>query len=201
MIAIKRQIRNVFWIWLLLLPLQTVNANAYREGKKIVKVGDAGLMVTPPRDWNRLSLKPGKFAEIWTLDGEQLNDVTFYSGVVSGQPIIRERNKKRDPLPKFRDDALLIEVPELLEKTYRAHKRIGSFAMAKLQPGQFLGHEGIHFTYDYTDQNGLPKKGEAKATIVAKKLYMVTFDAPRLHYFDRTLSDFHALAESAVLKK
>ena len=29
---------------------------------------------------------------------------------------------------------------------------------------------------------------------------MLTFDAPRLHYFDRTVGDFRALADTATLR-
>ena len=125
-----------------------VHANAYREKEKISKIANSSMTVTPPRDWNRLSIKPGKYAEVWTLDGEQLNDVTFYGGVEPGAPLVRERNKKRDPLPQFTATTLLIEVPELLEGTYRAYKKIGSFALTNTQPGQFLGRDGVHFTYD-----------------------------------------------------
>ncbi len=177
------------------------DANAYREQGKLAKVGDSGITVTPPRDWNRLDMKPGKFAEIWTLDGEQLNDVTFFGGVTAGQPIVKERNKKHNPLPKFRSEMLLVEIPELLEGTYRAHKGIGSFTLTSSAPQKFLDHDGVLFTYQYTDNDGLPRKGEARAAIINKKLYMVTFDAPRLHYFDRTASDFRALADTAKLTK
>ncbi len=201
MIALVRQMHLLACLCLMTMTATASYANAYRESGKIVKVGDSGITVTPPRDWNRLDLKPGKFAEVWTLDGEQLNDVTFYGGVASGQPIVRERNKKRDPLPKFREDALLIELPELLEGTYRAYKRIGSFTLTNSTPSDFLGQKGVLFTYDYTDQDGLPRKGEARATIISKKLYMVTFDAPRLHYFERTLGDYRALADTARLSK
>ena len=176
-----------------------VYANSYREEGKIEEIADSGMTVAPPRDWNRLSIRPGKYAEVWTLDGEQLNDVTFYGGVEPGAPIVRERNKKRDPLPKFTATTLLVEVPELLEGTYRAYKKIGSFKLTITRPGQFLGREGVHFTYDYTDQDDLPRKGEARAVLIDKKLYMVTFDAPRLHYFDRTLSDFRKLAEATKM--
>lgn len=201
MIASLRLTRLLALNFLIFGTATSAFANAYRESGKLAKVGGSGVVVTPPRDWNRLDLKPGKFTEIWTLDGEQLNDVTFYSGVTSGQPIVRERDKKRDPLPKFRSDALLIEIPELLEGTYRAYKRIGSFTLINSKPSQFLGQNGVQFSYDYTDQDGLPRKGEARAAIVSKKLYMVTFDAPRLHYFERTLADYRALADTAQLTK
>lgn len=174
-------------------------ANAYREKGKVAEVANSGMTVTPPRDWNRLDAKPGKHAEVWTLDGEQLNDVTFYGGVEPGTPLVKERDKKRDPLPKFTASTLLIEIPELLEGTYRAKKQIGGFTLTGSKPGLFLGQQGVNFTYEYTDQDNLPRKGEARAALVGKKLYMVTFDAPRLHYFNNTLADFRALADTAKL--
>ena len=157
------------------------------------------MTVTPPRDWNRLDAKPGKSAETWTLDGELLNDVTFYGAIEPGKPLVRERSKKRDPLPKFTRSTLLAEVPELLEGTYRTYKSIGMFSITNATPDRFLGKDGVRYTYDFTDADELPRKGEARAAIVDGKLYMATFDAPRLHYFDRTIADFRALADTAVL--
>ncbi|MEH3047941.1 hypothetical protein [Sphingomonas adhaesiva] len=176
-----------------------VYANAYREKGKVVRIKDSALSVTPPRDWNQLGVKPGKFAETWTLDGEQLNDVTFYAGVEPGQPIVRERNRKRDPLPKFQASTLLIEVPELLERTYRAQRQIGTFTVTASRPQPFLGKDGVVFAYDYLDSDDLPRKGEAVAAIVNGRLFMVTFDAPRLHFFDRKVDDYRALVASATL--
>lgn len=181
-------------------PIDRALANAYREKGVITQVGKSGLVVTPPRDWNRLSVKPGKFAETWTLDGEQLNDITFYTGVIPGSPLVREVNKKRDPLPKFTREMLLAELPELLGGTYRAYKKISTFTLTGSQRDLFLGHEGIKFSYQYIDVDGLPRRGEAKAVIIDAKLHMITFDAPRLHYFDKTLPDFRALSDTAVIK-
>lgn len=177
-----------------------VNANAYREKGKSFKVADSGMTVTPPRDWNLLSIKPGKYAETWTLDGEQLNDVTFYGGVEPGKPLVRERSKKHDPLPKFSEATLLIEVPELLQGTYQAYKKISDFTVTASNPGKFLGRDGVHFSYEYLDDDNLPRKGEARAALINKRLYMVTFDAPRLHYFERTVLDFRALADATSLR-
>ena len=186
---------------LVALSAGAAQANAYREKGKVAEVADSGVTVTPPRDWNRLDAKPGKYTEVWTLDGEQLNNVTFYGGVEAGAPLVKERDKKRDPLPKLTASTLLIEVPELLEGTYRASKQIGGFTVTGSKPHRFLGQEGVNFTYEFTDGDDLPRRGEARAALIGKKLYMVTFDAPRLHYFDRTLADFRALADTAKLGK
>lgn len=191
-------IARLLSIALCLSAATAASANAYREKGKVVQVAKT-MSVTPPRDWNRLRGNPGKYAETWTLDGEQLNDVTFFGGVVSGDPLVRERNRKREPLPKFRSNMLLVEVPELLGGTYRAYKKISNFSVTNSKPDRFLGRDGMRFTYEYTDEDNLPRKGEALAALIKGKLYMVTFDAPRLHYYDRTLGDYRALAETATL--
>ena len=182
-------------------PMATGAADAHglRERGQAVAIAKSPVTVTPPRDWNRLDGRPGKFAETWTLDGEQLNDVTFYTGVESGEPLVRERNRKREPLPKFRSTTLLAEVPELLEGTYRAARGVATFTVTTAQPGSFLGKPGIRFTYAYTDADELPRMGEARAVLIGGKLYMATFDAPRLYYFDRFVGDYRALADSAAL--
>lgn len=177
----------------------TALANGYREKGKAVAVASSKMVVTPPRDWNRLSIKPGKRAETWTLDGEQLNDVTFYGGIEPGDPLIREVNKKRAPLQKLTQSTLLVEIPELLEATYRTAKEIGSFTLSSSSPDRFLSHEGIRFTYEYVDNDNLHRKGEARATLVEGVLYMTTYDAPRIHYFDKSLSDYRALSDTATL--
>lgn len=174
-------------------------AHSLREHGEAVSVADSRMSVTPPRDWNRLSGNVGKNTESWSLDGAQLNEVTFYGGIPAGKPLVKERNRKDHPLPKVGSNMLLIEVPELLEGTYRADREIGDFEVVSSAPGEFLGHDGIHFSYQYVDQDQLTRKGEARATIINGRLYMVTFDAPRLHYFDQTADDFRALADSARL--
>lgn len=182
-----------------LLMTSPASANGYREQGKTVKVAKSDLHVTPPQDWNKLSIRPGKNAETWTLDGEQLNDVTFYGGIAPGKPLVKERNKKREPLPKMKEDTLLIDIPELLEGTYRAYKQIGIFKLTSTEPSKFLGLDSVKFTYEYVDADNLTRLGEGHASIVEGELYMATFDAPRLHYFAQGLDAFHALVGTARL--
>lgn len=172
-------------------------AHKLRENAIPVAVADEGFVVTPGRDWNRLDGNAGKRTESWTLDGAQLNDLTFYGGIEAGKPLIRERNKKTDPLPKFTASTLAVEIPELVEGTYRTAKEIANFEVTASEPTRFLGQEGISFTYQYLDGEQLVRKGEARAAIIGGKLYMMTFDAPRLRYFDRSVAEFRRIADSA----
>src|SRR3546814_3117622 len=63
----------------ILLLASPAAAHKLRVSGEAVAVADSGVTVTPGRDWNRLDAKAGKNTETWTLDGEQLNDVTFRS--------------------------------------------------------------------------------------------------------------------------
>lgn len=176
------------------------HAHKLHEKGATVAVANSAVSVIPSRDWNQLNARIGKNTETWTLDGEQLNEVTFYGGIAAGMPLVKERNKKRDPLPKFTTETLLVEVPELLERTYRTYKDIGTFQLISTKPGTLLGKDGVFFTYEYSDADELTRKGEARAAIVNGKLYMVTFDAPRLNYFSKVVGDFRVLADTAVLR-
>lgn len=184
----------------LLLVATAAPAHKLRLRGEAVAVAGSTVTVTPSRDWNTLSRKVGKNTETWTVDGEQLNDVTFFAGIPAGMPLVRERSKKRDPLPKFTKTTLLVEIPELLEGTYRTYKNSGSFRLLSSEPARFLGKDGVSFAYEFIDVDELTRRGEALAAIIDDKLYMITFEAPRLNYFDAMASDFRALANSAVLR-
>jgi len=181
------------------LPPSVATAHKLRAQGVAVTIADSPLTVTPRRDWNRLDGNIGKHTETWTLDGGQLNDLTFFAGIEPGKPLVRERRKKREPLPKFGSTTLLAELPELFEATYRDYKQIADFRMVDIQPATFLGQQGVVFAYEYVDQDELTRKGEAHAAIIGGRLYMVSFDAPRLHYFDRGIQDFRRIVESARL--
>ncbi|WP_414899808.1 hypothetical protein ACMT1E_09190 [Sphingomonas flavalba] len=180
-----------------LLLVGAADAHKLRTAGERVTVADSKMAVTPSRDWNRLGIKAGRHAETWTLDGTQLNDLTFYGGIAPGEPLVRERSRKHDPLPRFAAETLLVEIPGLLEGTYRTYKQIGTFAVQSVDPVRFLGHDGVHFTYQYTDDDQIVRRGDAQAAIVDGRLYMVTFDAPRLHYFDRDAGAADAVMDSA----
>ena len=141
-------------------------ANSLREKAKPAVVAKL-IKVTPPRDWNKLTFTPGKHTETWTLDGTQLNDVTFYAGIAPGEPLLREVSKKRKPLPKLTAATLLVEVPELLEGTYRSAKDIGSFTVTASTADRFLGQNGIRFAYEFVDDDNLPQPGALDRLLAA----------------------------------
>ena len=58
----------------------------------------------------------------------------------------------------------------------------------------------MRFSFEYTDNDELTRTGEARATIIKGKLFMMTFEAPRIGYFEKHLPEFTAIAGSARLR-
>lgn len=166
------------------------------------KIAKGAFSASAQSTWNRLDQKEGKYQEIWTIDGEQLNQIMFFGGVPVGEPLLKERNKKLDPLPKVAGNMLLPDIPILLERTYRTHYATTSMEIGLQEPATFAGMEGIHFEYRFTPiDDEVERKGEAFAALKDGKLYLVAFEAPVLHYFDKSVGEFKAIMKTLKLRR
>lgn len=186
---------------LLLLALLSAPVSA---GNKLVPSGTrvavakSAMTVAPPSEWNRLSARPGRNSETWTIDGDALNDLTFYGGIPAGKTLFREVDRRNRPLPHVSATMIVTDIPALVENSYRVALNTPLFAVDSLEPALFAGHQGVCFTYSFTRPGeDLPRKGEARAALVGGKLYMITFEAPRLHFFDRSVEAFRKVADTA----
>jgi hypothetical protein len=165
-----------------------------------VAVAKSGLTVTPGIDWNRLGARPGRNAESWTLDGLSLNDVTFYGGIANDTTLFRDAKKKTDPLPRFSSTMLVPDIAQLFESSYRVSNGTSLMAIDTVEPATFAGKPGFHFTYNFVVQGEeVRRKGVADGAIIDGKLYMITYEAPVIHYFDAGAAAAQALVASAQL--
>jgi hypothetical protein len=163
-------------------------------------VAKSGLTVSPSQDWNRLGGRVGRNAESWTLDGLALNDLTFYGGVANDTTLFREVNKKEAPLPRFSSTMLIPDVVQMFEASYRVANGTSLMSIDSVAPASFAGNPGFRFTYNFTVQNEEVKRlGEARGAIVGGKLYMITFEAPVIFYFDRDVAAFRKIADGASI--
>lgn len=165
-----------------------------------VAVAKSAMTVAPASDWNRWSVRPSKRGEIWTLDGIGLNELSFFGGVVPGEAIYRERDKKDEPLPRFDARMLGPELVQAVEGSYRILLRTSLFAIDEVAPSTLGGHPGVRFAYRYTVQDEeVRRKGEGRAAIVGGQLYLITFAAPEIHYFDAGIAEARAIMDSAQI--
>ena len=160
-------------------------------------IAKSSMSATPDGEWNRLGRKDGKLVEVWTKDGDGLNKVMFIGGVPSTQPLFKEANKKERPLPKVSENMLLTDIPELLESSYRIQFDVRQMTVDLQEPAQVIGQPGLRFTYTFVrGDDEVERKGEALATFVKGKLYLVTYEAPAIYFFEKDVGAFRTLASS-----
>lgn len=162
-------------------------------------IAKSRLAATPAGEWNKLSLREGKNVEVWTLDGDALNKVMFFGGIPAGQPLLRERDKKNSPLPKVAANMLVTDIPTLLETTYRSQFAVNQMTIDTQVPAVLDGHKGIRFTYSFTRDDEVRRKGEAIGAMVNGQLYLVSYEAPEIYFFDKDVAEFRALAATIKL--
>jgi hypothetical protein len=180
-----------------------VSAPLYAAGRLktanvAVAVARSNLVVTPDRAWNR-GARPGRLYEAWTLDGLSINELTFYGGIVEGKTLFREVDKINAPLPKFSKTMLAPDVASMMESSYRIALQTPLMQVDTIEPATFAGAQGFKFTYHFTFADEVKRLGVARGAIIDGKLYMVTYEAPGIHYFGRDLEGFTKIADSAKL--
>lgn len=171
-----------------------------RRGSPI-SVAKSVLTVTPAIDWNRAQSRPGRDAEAWTLDGLSLNEITFYGGIPNGRALFKEVNKREKPLPRFSSTMLVPDVVQLFESSYRLAGGSSLFTVESVEPATFAGANGFRFTYTFTlEGEEVKRRGEATGAIINGELWMMTYEAPAIYYFDRNLADYRALVGTATVR-
>jgi hypothetical protein len=163
-----------------------------------VAVAKSVMTVSPDQSWNK-GARPGRLSEAWTLDGLSLNELTFYGGIVDNTPLFREVNKKAAPLPRFSKTMLAPDVVQLFESSYRVALGTSLITIDSVEPATFAGNQGFKFTYSFAVQDEVKRKGEATGAIIGGKLYMITYEAPRIHYYDRDIASYRRIVETAVV--
>lgn len=159
------------------------------------KIARSTLAAMPKNEWNKLSFRGGKNVEVWTIDGDLLNKVTFYGGIEVGKPLYREADKKERPLPRVTPNMLITDIPALLEGSYRSQYSVSQMSIDTQEPALVGGHKGVRFTYTFVRQDEeVVRKGEGVGAFVGNRLYLVAYEAPAIHFFDKDVEKFRQLA-------
>ena len=165
-----------------------------------IAVAKSAMTVTPETDWNRWTARPIKTSEVWTLDGTSLNELYFVAALPEGKTLFRDAAKKDRPLPKFSKTMLLPDVVEFYESSTRTALGTSLFEIDKVEPDRMGGHEAVRFSFTYAvEGDQLPRKGVAKAAIVGGQLYLVSFVAPSIHYFERDAPRVNKLLDTVKI--
>lgn len=170
------------------------------KAEEVREIEHGGLVVTAAGEWNRSTSDVGKRGEAWTRNGRSLDDLSFFGGIRPGESLFRTDDRKRRPLPLFEADFLPTDIAEWYRDTANIVLGGSLFALGEVRPATLAGHQGVHFTYRYTGGDNVERLGEARAAVIAGRLYLIAFDAPRLHCFDAGITAARAIMDSARLK-
>jgi hypothetical protein len=161
-------------------------------------VANRTMSVTAPPHWNRWSEKPIKKEEFWSFDGPRLNKIEFFGAIADGEPLAKETNRKREPLPKFSAAMRTSDVVDLLERTTRIVEGAPDFQVDAVEPASFAGKKGFRIAYHFT-AGDLAERGEARGAIIDGKLYLIKYTAPALYYFEANQTPAMQIMESASI--
>jgi hypothetical protein len=165
---------------------------------EVRKVGSDELVVTAVGNWNRSTQSDLRRNESWTQHGTGLDDLSFYGGIAKGKPLLRQRDKKKDPLPKFDPAMLPTDIAEWFENSARIALNSAVFEVGAVRPATLAGARGIEMDFTYaTEGDNLERQGIARAAVIGGKLYVISFDAPKIHYFAAGLPTARAIMDTA----
>lgn len=160
------------------------------------------LIVTPPSAWNKMprgtDMLPQE--ENWTKNGLVLDSISFFGGVESGGALTRQRRKADQQVPVYRTGMTPPELTGMIESYYRVKGGITQFTPTTVEPIAFLGTTGIAMDFDYLTGDDVRRKGRAVMAEVGGRLFLMTLDGTRSHYFDAAKPDFDAMASGARVR-
>lgn len=158
-----------------------------------------GLSVAGDAQWNRLEeFKEGVRDVWWTSNGISLDLLVFYAGIRPGEMLTGVKPKEGAKVAVFKEDMQPEEIVDLYDQLVSS---LGtSFRRDKLAPATFLGGDGFRFEFTTVRKSDeVTLQGVGYGAVRNGKLYLITFHAPRLHYFPSLLPKVEALVKSARL--
>lgn len=155
------------------------------------------MAVAPARAWTKVPFinSPGPL-EMWTLNGPAIDTITFYMPVADGEPLQRKEGNA-EPYPPFRATMSASEIVELFEASLRRSASSALVEIKNLRPANIGGIEGFRADTVFVTQDRLRRKGVLAGAVKDKKLYLMHFQAPELHYYDLAIDEVERIVASA----
>lgn len=158
-----------------------------------------GISVTPGSSiWNKvpaIGLNDG--TQTWTADGLLLNSITFFSAIKEGKTLFKVRKKEQYPL--FAPDMLAPDIVEFFESSLAKRYDTTITATTGLKPMKIDGLNGFQFTIEFAGQLDIPRLAYVVGVIKNEKLYMIMYQATKLYYYDKYLTDVMSIINTVRL--
>lgn len=166
-------------------------------GKAVV--GDRlSLQVTQP--WNRFERNLTEATPTWSQHGFTVDALKFYVGIANDKPLAEVQGNPKAAALKFRSSMQETAAIELLQSLLTLDG--STFQLNKVEPHPFAGQKGVRFEFEMARKSDhVQLKGLGYAAIKNGELFMMTYAAPRMSFFDRHSNDIEQMAASAIILK
>lgn len=158
------------------------------------------LTVSVDRAWNQFESGLGDGTPTWTQDGITVDALRFYVALKDGALIAPTPSQPKGQKPlAFKAGMGTSEIVGLFEGLY---SRGGStFTLDKVEPAPFAGQPGFRFEWSGIRQGDEVRlRGIGWGAVRNGELFVITYTAPRLAFFQRHLPSAQAIAKSARLR-
>jgi len=157
-----------------------------------------GIMLTPTDGWNSVTkgISP-KGIKMWTADGMMLNSIMFFSEIADGKPLVKADTEEQYPV--YAANMLPNEVMELVESTVAKLYNGTISGTGKLKPIKIGTDPGFQFTIDFIGEDNVPRRLFAAGTTKNEMLYLVTYQATQLYYYDKHLAEVTSMVGNMVI--
>ncbi|MBT3929301.1 MAG: hypothetical protein HOF34_01155 [Rhodospirillaceae bacterium] len=187
-----RPIRSIGLAVTALLVLSACQAYNLAESGKSIELAKSFSM-TPARDWN---LAVNGKVQIWTIEGPILQRMQVFNGIEDGKPLVEALSADQDKKPPvFEASMTPIEIRDLFVATIARVSQL-TLETGELRPEAVADEAGFRFEYNYTDKNGVDKRGFVLATTRNDRLYLFDYAAVALYYYERYINDAEQLVKS-----
>jgi hypothetical protein len=162
------------------------------------KVAASTLEVKPTYAWNRVPRAPSDIRqkESWTQNGLVLDAISFIGGLKQGASIVSQDKRAAQKVPVFSSSMGPQDLVTMIETYYRV-RGVSVFETLGIKPVRFVGENGVQFDYQFVEADEVKRRGRAVMAISDGKLYLMNLNAAAVHYFNKALPEFEALAASA----
>lgn len=158
------------------------------------------MTVTVDAAWSRQEGVKEPKHEAWTSEGLSLDQLHFYAGLTDGESFVIVKDSPADkPIPKFKADMQAQDVVEFYESFAT---RDGSvFKVGKVAPSPYGGKGGFRFEFmRIRKYDEVRLQGVGYGLIQGGELFLMVFEAPRIHYFAKHLPRVEAIALSTRIR-
>lgn len=158
------------------------------------------LLLTVDKPWNQFEQGLGDNTPTWTQEGISVDALRLYVGLKDGALIAPTpaQDKAAKPLA-FKSTMQPAEVVALFEAL--VSRDGSSFQLDRLAPQAFAGGNGFRFDFSSVrKRDEVRLRGIGWGVVRNGELFLMTYTAPRLAFFERHLPSVEAMARSARIK-